>query len=224
MTVEATSPSGAVVNWSDWASDPSEVFSASCDPAQGSTFPMGPTTVSCTAADPYGNTSTGSFTVTVSDTTPPVLNLPADITADATSPSGAVVSYSYSATDLSGPVGTSCAPAWGSAFPVGTTPVTCTSADPSGNIASGSFTVSVKGGDEQLTDLLPSVTGLGSGTSLADKVRSAQSYLRSGNTTRACETLSAFINEVRAAGKRISPARAQELIRTAQRIRAVIGC
>jgi hypothetical protein len=51
-----------------------------------------------------------------------------------------------------------------------------------------------------------------------------QSYLRAGNTKRACETLSAFIKEVRAAGRRISPTQAQELIITAQRIRGAIGC
>ena len=224
FTVEATSPSGAEVNWTYLASDPSEVFSASCDPAQGSIFPMGTTTVSCTAADPYRNTATGSFTVTVRDTSPPVLSLPAELTADATSPSGAVVSYSYSATDLSGPVSSSCTPASGIAFPVGATLVTCTSADPSGNSATGNFYVTVKGAAEQLADLLPTATGVGSGTSLADKVRTAESYLRAGNTKRACDTLSAFIKEVRAGGKRISPDQALQLTATAQRIRGAIGC
>ena len=38
---------------------------ASCSPASGATFAIGVTTVTCTAADPAGNTRTGSFTVTV---------------------------------------------------------------------------------------------------------------------------------------------------------------
>ena len=37
----------------------------SCQPPSGSTFPVGVTTVGCTAADSAGNTSAASFTVTV---------------------------------------------------------------------------------------------------------------------------------------------------------------
>ena len=36
-----------------------------CDPAPGSTFPVGATTVTCTATDAYGNATTHAFTVTV---------------------------------------------------------------------------------------------------------------------------------------------------------------
>jgi hypothetical protein len=37
----------------------------SCAPVSGSTFPLGPTTVSCSASDAAGNTATGTFKVTV---------------------------------------------------------------------------------------------------------------------------------------------------------------
>ena len=37
----------------------------SCVPASGSTFPIGTSTVLCTASDAAGNTATRSFTVTV---------------------------------------------------------------------------------------------------------------------------------------------------------------
>jgi hypothetical protein len=40
---------------------------ATCTPASGSTFPIGVTTVTCTAADAAGNTATKSFTVTIAD-------------------------------------------------------------------------------------------------------------------------------------------------------------
>ena len=36
-----------------------------CLPASGSTFPVGNTTVTCTATDPVGHTATGTFQVTV---------------------------------------------------------------------------------------------------------------------------------------------------------------
>ena len=37
----------------------------SCEPASGTTFPIGETTVECSATDETGNTGTASFTVTV---------------------------------------------------------------------------------------------------------------------------------------------------------------
>ena len=40
-----------------------------CDPAPGSSFPVGTTTVTCTATDHVGNTDTGTFTVTVTQQT-----------------------------------------------------------------------------------------------------------------------------------------------------------
>jgi hypothetical protein len=42
-----------------------------CTPPSGTRFPLGITSVSCTAQDAAGNTATGGFTVTVRDTTPP---------------------------------------------------------------------------------------------------------------------------------------------------------
>lgn len=40
-----------------------------CDPASGSSFDLGTTRVTCTASDDAGNTTTGSFDVTVLDAT-----------------------------------------------------------------------------------------------------------------------------------------------------------
>ncbi|MDH5243096.1 MAG: HYR domain-containing protein, partial [Chloroflexota bacterium] len=59
------------------------------------------------------------------DTTPPVVTVPADITTEATGPSGAVVTYSASATDdVDGTLTPTCVPASGSTFPLGATTVT----------------------------------------------------------------------------------------------------
>ena len=49
-------------------------------------LPVGTSTVDCTATDEAGNTGTGSFSVTVEDTTAPGLTLPAAITVEATGP------------------------------------------------------------------------------------------------------------------------------------------
>lgn len=66
IVVNATALQGAAVEYTVTASDDSGgPVDVSCAPASGSVFPNGVTTVTCTAADPSGNTSTGSFSVTV---------------------------------------------------------------------------------------------------------------------------------------------------------------
>ena len=73
MSVEATGPSGAAATYTASASDlVSGVVTPSCVPSSGSTFPIGTTTVNCSATDGAGNTASGSFTVTVADHTAPV--------------------------------------------------------------------------------------------------------------------------------------------------------
>ena len=75
---------------------------------------------------------------------PPVLQVPANITAEATSASGASVTYAVTATDDFDPSPVvSCSPASGSTFALGTTTVNCTATDAASNSSSGSFTVTV---------------------------------------------------------------------------------
>ena len=144
-TVEATGSHGAAVSFSASASDLFDgAVTPTCSPASGSTFSLGTTSVGCTATDAHGNATAGSFKVTVVDTTAPVLTLPADRTAEATGPGGAVVSFSATATDLvDGATGVSCSPSSGSTFPLGQTAVSCSSTDAAGNTATRSFNVSV---------------------------------------------------------------------------------
>ncbi len=145
ITAQATAPSGAVVTFTASATDP--VYGAlplTCSPASGSTFPLGMTTVTCIAVDSCGNTASASFTVTVNDTEPPVPTVPPNITAQATAASGAVVTFTGSATDpIYGTAPVTCSPASGSTFAIGATTVTCTATDDSGNTASASFTITV---------------------------------------------------------------------------------
>lgn len=78
------------------------------------------------------------------DDTSPQLSLPADILSEATSVSGAVVSFDAEATDdVDGAVPVDCTPASGDTFPLGTTQVECTATDQAGNRATGSFNVTV---------------------------------------------------------------------------------
>jgi hypothetical protein len=145
--VEATSPAGAVVTFTlptarDQVDGPVPV---SCNKPSGSNFALGTTPVTCTSSDAAGNVSTATFDVNVIDTTPPVLIVPGPITLPATSSSGASVTYVATATDIVDPsVPVACQLPSGTTFPIGSSTVTCTATDDSGNSASGSFVVTVK--------------------------------------------------------------------------------
>ncbi|MEA2217713.1 MAG: hypothetical protein QOJ35_339 [Solirubrobacteraceae bacterium] len=143
ITVEATGPSGAVVSYAAPATDNVAVQTSGCVPASGNVFPIGTTTVACTATDTSANTTMATFTVRVADTTPPTIAVPANIAAQATSSAGAVVSYAASADDVVGVASFGCVPASGATFPAGTTTVTCSAADAAGNGAHATFTVAV---------------------------------------------------------------------------------
>jgi len=154
ITTNATSSQGAIVTYTlpTVVDEDNPLPTVSCTPASGSTFPIGTTTVTCTVSDSDDTPSTASqtFTITVNDSDLGLINMPANITINATSPQGAAVTYtSPTATDESGdsPAATvRCTPASGSTFAIGTTTVTCsaTDSDDTNSPVSQSFTVTVK--------------------------------------------------------------------------------
>src|SRR5207249_2630525 len=113
-------------------------------PASGFAFPVGTTTVTSTARDPTGNTSSCAFTVTVLDTQPPAISCPGTITVNAASgacPSN--VTFTVTANDNCAITNLTSNPPSGFAFPVGTTTVTSTARDSNGNRSTCAFTVTV---------------------------------------------------------------------------------
>ncbi len=143
--------SGATVTFAPTATDDEDgPVTVLCTPPSGGVFPIGSTTVTCTASDTSGNHTQSTFTVTVNDDTlndlsPPAITVPADITVHATSPAGATVTFTTSALDvIDGARATASSPASGSLFPVGTTVVTTTASDTKGNAGSRTFTVTVQ--------------------------------------------------------------------------------
>jgi hypothetical protein len=127
VVADATSSSGAFVTF--------DVQGASCDHASGVLFPIGTTTVTCSVTNGFG-TGTNSFSVVVNPTsgTPPILQIPEIVIAEAASPSGANVSFN--------PAGATCDQASGSLFPMGDTTVNCTQTNSFGT-STGKFLVVV---------------------------------------------------------------------------------
>src|SRR5262249_44954875 len=95
---------------------PPDWGSMSCTPASGSGFAVGTPAVPRAATAPpepamagAGTILHGPIPVVVTDSTPPVLSLPADLVVEATSPFGAAVTFTATATDDSdGPVAVTC--------------------------------------------------------------------------------------------------------------------
>lgn len=110
-----------------------------CVPPSGSTFPVGTTTVTCTATNATGSVNC-SFRVIVSGNPPPTIACPINMNVTATTSTGGVVTYPTPAATNGATV--TCVPPSGSTFPIGTTTVTCTATNSAGS-ASCSFTVTM---------------------------------------------------------------------------------
>jgi hypothetical protein len=147
-TAAATSAAGAPVTYGPVSAEDlvDGALAATCDRASGEVFPLGATAVTCTATDAAGNTGSATFTVTVQDRAAPVVTVPANVVAEATSPAGAVVEHpgATAVDDVDGPVAVTCDVASGATYQLGDTTVTCSATDAAGNTGSSSFTVTVR--------------------------------------------------------------------------------
>ena len=199
-----------------------------CTPASGAVFPVGPTSVKCSARDAAGNAASGSFLITTTDRTPPRLS-PPDVTANATDSLGTIVKFAVSGADVvDGTVSASCAPESGARFVIGATSVTCNAVDRSGNLATAAFTVTVKGATAQLLDLSTRITvlqpPLGNRTALLAQLEAARKAAQAGDRATAIARIDDFVGTVRAlTGKKLTSDAAAQLVAEALRIRAVAG-
>ena len=94
-------------------------------------IPLGTTTVTWTVTDDNGDTATDTQSVTIVDTTPPTITIPATLTVLVNAPKSELTGSASDIVDAS-PTLTNDAP---SAFPAGITIVTWTATDASGNVA-----------------------------------------------------------------------------------------
>jgi len=137
----AISANGAPATFAASAADAADgAVTPSCDHGSGDTFPIGPTVVHCTATDSEGNTSAGSFTVTIGP-------LVATATATATQ------------TVTATPTATGTATGAATGTPTGTATATSTPVDSSGGggtgTGGGAATPEVGSGGLLATALVP---------------------------------------------------------------------
>jgi hypothetical protein len=147
--MQATSAAGTVVYFTlPTATDTGNAgVTVSCAPPSSSLFPIGTTQVTCTATDRRGNKASATFPVTVADRVGPAITRMADITVQAPSATGAVVTYTppTASDQIDGVRPVTCLPAPGSLFSIGKTTVICSASDRSNNRSQTTFVVTVLG-------------------------------------------------------------------------------
>jgi hypothetical protein len=214
---------------SDNCGDPTISSVRSDGAAIDAPYPVGVTTVTWTATDAAGNKASATQTVTVLDIEPPVF--PSSISArfasqstlsfNATSPSGALVTYNVNATDNVGVTSLVCEPASGTQFPIGNTSVSCTAGDAAGNTTTELFSVHVASANEMLAVLLAELNNLNLPNGTKQPLYNQLKNANGGELS--CKKISDFIGMVGTKQSSIGSA-TTSLISEASSIMGALGC
>jgi len=146
MTAQEPGQCGATVAFSVTATDDRGVVGVTAEPASGSFFQVGATTVTATALDTGGNVSQCTFSVTVTDTEPPVV-FTRDLTVQLDRNGNAVLfaaDIDNGSADPCGIAVLSLEPSTFDCGDVGMNEVTLTATDGRGNSAAATATVWVQ--------------------------------------------------------------------------------
>jgi hypothetical protein len=185
-------------------------------------YPVGVTTITWTATDASGNSASAQQTITVRDVEAPSLSVPNDFTVNATSPSGAVATYSVSASDNVGVVSLVCEPRSGSLFQIGYTDINCVARDAAGNSTAREFGVKVLGASEQIANLIAYVQSLhlsnGVENPLVNQLRNAD------KNPNACKKMDDFIHMASVKDGSLTSTQSSRMLSDAGRIQSVLGC
>jgi hypothetical protein len=174
ITTEATGPNGAAVSWQEATAtdDTDGSVPVNCDKTSGDTFPLGITTVTCSATDAAGNTASDSFAVTVQNATLPTLSVshtpdgtngwnktsPVTLTVSA-SDSGSGLAAAPTCTDgstaLTLTAGSTASNWTASVSGDGTHDVSCSVSDNANNSTNASDTVKIDTSAPSISDLGP---------------------------------------------------------------------
>jgi hypothetical protein len=156
-------------------------------------YPVGETKITWTATDAAGNTATAEQSITVLDVEAPELTVPNNFSVNATSSSGAKVSYTLGSWDNVGVISVACTPPVGSTLPIGNNQVSCIASDAAGNSTSGSFGVFVIDAQGQMGNLIEYLISLGlpngSNNPLLNELQQAFGNI---GQDKACKKLSDF--------------------------------
>ncbi len=158
-TTTSASSCNAIVNWvAPSATDNCSIASFTSDHHPGSAFTVGVTTVTYTAIDVTGNTTTCSFTVEVIDNqSPQISNCPTTTNVSTGNSCDAIVTWSTPiATDNCAIQSFTSTHNSGSSFPIGTTTVTYTATDVAGHSTNCSFDIIVSDGTPPVFSNCPS--------------------------------------------------------------------
>jgi hypothetical protein len=143
ISLAATSAAGRAVSFTATGSDIEDgTLHADCEARSGETFPLGTTNIACTVTDVAGATASGSFSITITNNAPTILDLP-NLSGEATSAAGRAFTFTSTGNDLEDGALTPVCSATSGTFPIGTTTVSCTVTDVAGATASDAFTITV---------------------------------------------------------------------------------
>jgi len=205
--------------------------SSTSSPATVGIAAEGTTTLTYYATDRAGNVETSHALTIRIDMTAPVLTVPTSIAVDATSASGATVTYVVAATDNSALDPTiACTPASGTTFAIGTATVSCTATDAAGNASAATFAVAVRSVAEQVARLAVKLQGFEPNAMPAGLANAVQNTWaaaqRNRNDTAFCQALANVASQAVKAGAQgdLDADAAAALAADANRIRAVEGC
>jgi hypothetical protein len=201
-----------------------------CDPAP-SLGATGVHTVVCSATDRAGNTGDCTIHATVIDTLPPSIVCPAPITAEPTGPTGAVVAFTATGSDVCDHAPAVSCPSSGALFAVGTTTIVCTATDAAGNHTDCTSSVHVNSPAEVANAAQSLVTSLVSsgavssntGNSLQKNLDDIQSSIAAGHTRSACNDAQGMVHRLQGGGPVPADA-AASLIQYLHDLMAVLGC
>ena len=190
-------------------------------------YPVGITTVTWTAIDAFGNASSDEQMVEVIDVEDPTISV-ADRIVPATSPNGAIVSYTVDSHDNVAVTSVVCDKESGTLFPIGgPQDVSCTASDAAGHSATVHFNVTVLDARTQLASLIEYVRALdasnGTANPLLNQLTTAYDQL-GPDTHVSCVKMSDFLAMIPKKGRQIPFGVTEFMTTEATRIMAVLGC
>ena len=196
-------------------------------------YPVGVTTITWTAKDVALNSASAIQTVTVEDREAPIfgggaqllsvqsLSAQSNLTVNANTPAGAVVTFDPSVWDNVGVVSRSCEPASGSVFSPGSHDVTCAARDAAGNVGYDTFSVLVVSVQQQMESLMDILRRQQNGTAqpLMNQLRSASKS--HGNE---CNKMDDFMHLLSVKASNISDDDMDMINEGARDIMGALGC